>query len=248
MGQCDCTEMTMALSPDLRMTRATFIAYIKIEYPDYDFNKPYDDKDNRRISDEISIRIFPSSRRLRISSGIKKRTASIGAHEFVEAMIRGSFPRDIPGWKDLPLNAKGNDGNHRIRKFVLRYRRRHEKIPTNETLRAALKLHLAAKTKFSNGYLNVQIETFIKGGETHLAFKSAIDEITKKISGKREGRENYLRAILANGSRIGNTPMPFSRTHLQTYTARRHAALVRHIRPDLPKQFCDARRLYKQSL
>ena len=238
----------MALSPHHTMTRDAFLEYIKIEYPDYDFKKPVDDKNNRRIIDEISVHIFPSSRVIRKRDGVKQRTSHIGAHEFVEAIMRGAYPNNIQGWTDIPLAAKGNSAKHRIRTFVLRYRARHEKIPTNETLRAALKLHLAAKTGFTNGGLTAQIDAFIQGSDTHQAFSEAIAEITRKISGKHEGRDNYLRAILTRGSQIGNTPMPFSRTHLQTYTARRHNALIRFIRPNLPRRFSDAHRLYRQSL
>ena len=232
----------------LPKTRDAFIAYIKTEYPDYDFDKPMDEPNNRRILEEISVRIFPSSKVLRRRDGVKQRTANIGAHEVIETMVRGSYLHGVPGWKDTPLGEKGPGGNQRISRFMLRYRRRHEKMLVNETLRAALKLHLAAKTEFSDDFLKIQIDTFIKGGDPHLGFKLAIDEITKKISGKREGRYNYLRAILTPDSRIGNTPMPFSRAHLQTFTARRHVALIRHIRPNLPRRFSDAHQLYKQSL
>lgn len=205
--------------------------FLRREHPDFDKKLPYNVEPNVTIIRELELRILPSSTR--------KGEALIGGHEIIEAILRGKRLHSDQLIGQIPMGDETNPGHKLIVKYLKRYFARHAKIKYTPTLRAALLERLQARCRLKNGVWKAEIAKFINGEQPHLALQEAIDEITHKLSKKTGGKENYLRSILRPG-KTGNIPLPFSKTHLRRYTARRHSKLVRHIRPDLPRTFKQA--------
>ncbi|MDX1921601.1 MAG: hypothetical protein SFW65_00540 [Alphaproteobacteria bacterium] len=207
--------------------------FLRREHPDFNPKLPYTDEPNNSILREVELRILPSR---------MKNEALIGGHEIIAAILRGRYLHvDLPVGQ-MPMQDETNPAHKTIAKYLRRYFARHAKITHSQTLRAALLQRLQARCKLQGVVWKTEIAKFIHGEQPHIALQEAIDEITHSISMKAGGKENYLRSILRPG-KTGNVPMPFSKTHLRRYTARRHSKLVRSIRPDLPRTFKQALKL-----